>query len=245
MNVSDLITIIKKNFWNIITWGIGVMFLTFFIVTFFVSPKYSASIDVLVNQKVNSTQAQYTAQQTDLQAINTYKDVLKKPVILQSVLNDIKKKYNYQGNLENLQNEISIKNEASSQILTVTVKGDNAYVVANTANIIGKVFSKKIKNIMKVDNVSIVSKAKPDTNPVSPNRKLITLLGLLLGLLLGFAVATIRYLFDTTVKDEDFLTKELGLVSLGSIYHIPVKEDGYHSIYLKKTNSENQLRRRV
>lgn len=245
MNVSDLFYIIKKNIWAIVTWGIGTMILMFVVAVFFITPKYSASIDVLVNQKTNNTQAQYTAQQTDLQAINTYKDVLKKPVILQPVLHEIKEKYNYQGSLEDLEKEISLENESDSQVLTVNVKNNNAFVAANTANIIGKVFSKKIKKIMKVDNVSIVSKAKPDSSPIFPNKKIFVFAGLFMGLLIGLVIAIVKYLFDTTIKDEEFLTKNLKLVSLGSVYHISSKEDAYHAVYLKNKKLEGQVRRRV
>jgi len=245
MNVGDLFLIIKKNIVNIILWGIGVMLFMLLVATFFVKPKYSSNIDVLVNQKTDNTQAQYTAQQTDLQAINTYKDILKKPVVLQPVLKKIKEKNNYQGSLNDLQKSISIGNETNSQVLTVTVKGTNAYVTSDTANIIGKVFSKKIKNIMKIDNVSIVSKAIPNTSPVFPNKKIFGFIGLILGFFIGLTIAIIRYAFDTTVKDNDFLTKDLGLVTLGSVYHIPSSDGGYHAVYLQNNNTENRKYRRV
>jgi len=245
MKVSDLILILKKNVWNILGWSISLMIISLVVTTFFITPKYSSSIDVLVNQKTSNAEAQYTAQQTDLQAINTYKDVLKRPVILQPVLTEIREKYNYQGNIEDLQNQISIQNETNSQVLTVSVKGKNSYVVANIANIIGKVFSKKIKKIMKVDNVSIVSKATPNNEQVSPNKKLFSFGGLILGFFIGLAIAIIRYLFDTTVKNGDFLKDDLGLVSLGTVYHISTDQVSYHAVHLKNEKLRNEKHRRV
>lgn len=196
MDIADLTLVIKKNIGSIVLWGIGFMAAMLILATFFIHPKYSASIDILVNQKTNNAQAQYTAQQTDLQAINTYKDILKKPVILKTVLKDIKHNYNYQGSLETLQKSVSIANETNSQVLTITVKGENAYVTAKTANFIGQVFSRKIKRIMQVDNVSIVSSASVNTNPIFPNKKLFAVAGLIFGLFIGLSIAIVKYFLD-------------------------------------------------
>ena len=196
--------ILKKN-WMVISIGATIGGLIALIVSFvFMVPKYSASSDILVNQKVDNTSVQYAVQQADLQAINTYKDILKKPIILDTVLKELKQKNN---------------NSTNSQIVTVTATDTNAYTAADMANMIADVFKRKIKTIMKVNNVTVVSKATVDTTPVSPNEKLNILLGLVVGALLGTLVGVIKELMDTTVKGTDFLD-DLGLVNLGSAYHI-------------------------
>ena len=80
---------------------------------------------------------------------------------------------------------------------------------------------------MKIDNVTIVTKATANTIPVSPSKFKNALIGLVLGLLIGVAIAVIKELRDTTVKDTDFLTKELGLTNLGAIYHISSDNHDY------------------
>ncbi len=88
-NINMVLTIIKKNLFSILFWivlgGIVSSVLTFS----FITPKYSSNIDILVNQKANNEQVQYAAQQADLQVINTYKDVLTKPIILTPVLKEV------------------------------------------------------------------------------------------------------------------------------------------------------------
>lgn len=51
---------------------------------------------------------------------------------------------------------------------------------------IANVFKTKIASIMAVSNVSIASKATKNTEPVSPNVKLITLSGFVLGVVTAF-----------------------------------------------------------
>lgn len=226
-NINMVLTIIKKNLFSILFWivlgGIVSSILTFS----FITPKYSSNIDILVNQKANNEQVQYAAQQADLQVINTYKDVLTKPIILTPVLKEVKRIDNYQGNLGTLSNAIKVSNQTNSQVITVTVTDKNAYVAADIANTIGKVFTKKVKKMMQVDNVTIVSSAKVNTKPVSPNKKLYIFVGLVIGLLIGVTIAFIKELTDKTVKDSSFLIDELGLTNIGSVYHLDINDNDY------------------
>ena len=158
-NINMVLTIIKKNLFSILFWIVLGEIVSSILTFSFITPKYSSNIDILVNQKANNAQVQYAAQQADLQAINTYKDVLTKPIILSPVLKEVKRTDNYQGNLSTLEKSIKVSNQTNSQVVTVTVTDKNAYVAADIANTIGKIFTKKVKKMMQVDNVTIVSKA--------------------------------------------------------------------------------------
>lgn len=252
IDLSRLLAAVKKSIVSIIIWGVAGLLVSLFATVILMTPKYSSTIDILVNQKADNTQMQYTAQQADLQAINTYKDVLQKSVILAPVVKEVRERDNYQGSVGSLQQSMTITNQTSSQVLSVTVTDTNAYTAADLANTIGKVFSRKIKKMMKVDNVTVVTKATANTKPVSPNKVKNAAIGLLLGLLIGIAIAVIRELRDTTVKSADFLTKDLGLTNLGAIYHISSDNQDYGLVKVIEKNgaedSENgeaKHRRRV
>lgn len=244
IDLRQLWGLLRKNIVSLVVWMLVGGVLAFLVSFVFMTPKYSATTDILVNQKADNAQMQFNAQQADLQAINTYKDVLKKDVILSPVLKQIRQKDNYNGNLSQLQSSISIENQTNSQVLSVTVTDKNAYTAADVANTIGNVFSKKIKKMMKIDNVTVVTKAVADTKPVSPNKKLNILIGLVAGLIIGIAIVVMRSLFDTTVKDENFLTEELGLVSLGAVSHMS-KKTNRHAVSVLTDNHNVAMRRRV
>lgn len=227
IDVGYILSILKKNITSIFLWMTFGLMVSLAIATMLVSPKYSSNIDILVNQKANNAQVQYATQQADLQVINTYKDVLKKPIILSTVLSDVKRTDNYQGNINDLEKAIKVTNQTNSQVITVTVTDKNAYVAADVANTIGKVFAKKIKKMMQVDNVTIVSSAKVNTKPVSPRKKLYVLVGLVMGLIISVVIALIKELTDKTVKDSGFLTDELGLTNIGSVYHLDINDNDY------------------
>lgn len=238
----------KKHFKLIITWSLigllGALIISFLLVT----PKYSSTIDILVNQKSDNTQAELTAQQADLQAINTYKDVLQKPVILKPVLNSIKQRDNYNKSIDELTDSVNISNEADSQVISVTVTDKNGYVASDIANTIGDVFTKKIKNIMKVDNVNIVTKATPTNKAVFPNKKLFSIAGLLFGLLFGFLIAFIKEYFNNTVQSAEQLNEQVGIINLGQIYHIGKEDQSFKVVevvdkYKKGTHKSSRQQR--
>ena len=248
IDLSQLFGAVKKSIVSIIIWGIAGLLVSLFATFVLMTPKYSSTIDILVNQKADNTQMQYTAQQADLQAINTYMDVLKKSVILAPVVKEVRD----QGSVGTLQKSMSITNQTNSQVLSVTVTDTNAYTAADLANTIGKVFAKKIKTMMKIDNVTVVTKATVNTNPVSPRKMVNSVLGLIIGIIIGVAIAVIKELRDTTVKDTDFLTKELGLTNLGAIYHISSDNQDYGLVKIIEKNEsvpengdEHRVRRRV
>ena len=223
----------------------------------FFSPMYSASADLLVNRQQDDTQQglQYNDQQADVQIINTYKDIITRPIILNAVVKKLNRprkvpvspavpaKYDVNEWEQQVQispgheavykmmpstyrnrglddktiaGMISISNQTNSQFSSVNVKSRDAKMSQDVANVV----KTKIASIMAVSNVSIVSKATKNTVSVSPNVKLITLAGLVLGVVTAFGWGFIKNLTDRTVKDLAFLTEELNLTSLGIINYI-------------------------
>lgn len=260
IDIKRLWLVLKKNMILIIVWGIVLAGVAFGISKFIIQPQYSSSVALLVNRKMDENQAaQLQNQQADVQMINTYKDIITRPVILNTVAKNLTtnqkqlvkkakpatyktladgtqiidqqaqpakykivdakyKKTDIDAN--KLAENISINNQQNSQIFTVSVKDTNNKLAKDVANEIAKVFKQKIKTIMSISNVSIVSKATISDTPVSPRVKLFTLSGLILGVFVGFVWGLIKEVTDRTVKDVDYLTDELNLTNLGRINFI-------------------------
>lgn len=242
--VSEFFLILKKNIIQLLIWSIIGLAISILFAFVLVTPKYNSTVDLLVNQKADNSQTQFNVQQADLQAINTYKDVLKKPVILEPALEHAKQSNNYQGSLKSLTKKVNITNQNDSQIISITVTDKNAYTARDIANDISFIFTKKIKKMMKIDNVMIVNKATVHTTPIAPNKKLYLLGGIILGFIVGILVSMVREIIDTSVKDTEFL-ESLGLVNLGKIYHIKDSKEGYQAIQVLDTKNNNNRSRRV
>lgn len=196
-------------------------------ITFFVmTPKYSATTEILVNRKLsaNLQGAQFQQVQADVQMISTYKDIITSPTVLKDVDKQVEKYPGYPGSIAGLQQSLSINNSQNSQVFSVTAKSTNPKTAVVIANSTAEIFKQKIVKIMSVNNVSIVSKAEINTKAVSPKKTLNIIVGLILGLLLGIILAIVRDVLDRTISSVGFLTEELGLTSLGIVNEIDQKD---------------------
>ena len=85
-NTIDLLRLwqlFKQHILSVLIWTIGLGIIGFALAEFAIQPKYSSTAQILVNQKKDSDpNALYNAQQADVQMINTYKDIITSPVVL-------------------------------------------------------------------------------------------------------------------------------------------------------------------
>lgn len=291
-NVIDLRRlwlIVRRNGWLMILSGILFSGISFGVAKFVIPPMYSASADLLVNRQHDDTQQglQYNDQQADVQIINTYKDIITRPIILNAVVKELNRPHKVQVSPaipakydvnewgqqvqtspgheavykmipstyrnrglddKTIADMISISNQTNSQVFSVNVKSRDAKMSQDVANAIAKVFKTKIASIMAVSNVSIVSKATKNTVPVSPNVKLITLAGFVLGVFTAFGWGFIKEITDRTVKNLEFLTEELNLTNLGIISYIgkiPDLKEVLAEEEQQKRTSESRSNRRI
>lgn len=252
IDLSRLIGIFRKHIKLLVLWTLIAGLLGFVVAEFVVVPKYTATTEILVNQKHSSDSngQAYNNQQADIQMINTYKDIITNQVILNKVSHELNssktaREYgrSYNMPVAKLKDAIKISTQQNSQVFSVAVETDDPNLSAATANTIAQVFRKQIKKIMSVNNVTIVSRAATPDSPSFPNVKIFTLAGAVLGLLLSVIYLIVKELMDTTIKDDEFMINELGLTNLGHIDHFHLN----HNFQAKQTRLENdkQAERRV
>lgn len=252
ISIGQILAILRKH--------MGLIFASTFIITllaalmtfFVMTPKYSATTQILVNRKLSADMAgaQYQQAQADVQMISTYKDIITSPTVLRDVNTRLEGQPGYRDGIDNLKSSIAINSQQNSQVFSITAKSTNPETAAKIANETATTFKNKVVKIMSINNVSIVSKATADDQPVSPRTKLNIAAGIVIGLLLGIGLAFLRELSDRTVTSEEFLTEELGLKGLGIISEIDSR-DIRRKISPKIANpsddddTESRMRRRV
>lgn len=124
----------------------------------------------------------------------------------------------YDISAKKLQGMLSVQTQQNSQVFTITAKANTPEKAQAVANAVANSFKKKITSIMDVNNVTIVSSGSKGVKSF-PNTKLFTLAGLVIGFLISLAIIIIRDAMNTTVRSDEYLTKELGLTNLGTVTH--------------------------
>lgn len=208
---------------------------------FFVTPQFTSSTQLLVNRTTSEiTGAEVNDIDKDIKMINTYKDIIKGPVILDQV----SKELNTSLTTDELAGKIVIETEENSQVFSINVTDEDPYASARLANKVAATFRNEIGNIMKVDNVTIISKAIPKSTPISPNIPMNAVVGLIAGLMLGTGLSFLLELMDKTIQSDQYITEKVEWTILGSVYEISPeeasleKERKHATLNLQRINSE-------
>ena len=190
-------------------------------------PQYKALAQVFVSTPANSLDISSLATGSSFsqQRVKSYAQIINSPVTLTKVISEL----DLQITPEQLSSQISAVAPLDTVLISISVIDKDASVAAAIANATADQFGQVVSNLeMKSKDsdtpikVSTVRRAVAPTSPVSPNKSIYLLLGLLFGFASGIAIASIRRMLDNTIKDEDDLH---GLPLLGAIGYDAAAEE--------------------
>ncbi|MDE5053934.1 Wzz/FepE/Etk N-terminal domain-containing protein [Niallia taxi] len=232
LGIKELFQTLKKRVFLIMLFTLVAMIVSGIVSYFVITPEYKSSTQILVNQtKDDESVYNYNEVQTNVQLISTYSVIIKSAAILNTVKNDL----DLNISVSKLNEKISVESAQNSQIMTVSVIDSDPALALQIANKTADVFEKNIKDIMSVDNVTILPLADDQENqsPISPNPVLNIVIGAVVGLFIGVGLAFLLEYLDNTVKTEQDIEKLLGLPVLGAI---PLIDDSFDA-KIRGTNS--------
>jgi capsular polysaccharide biosynthesis protein len=218
ISIKDIFKTLKKRWKLIMLLTLIAALISGSISYFLLTPIYQSSTQILVNQKQSENQLDSTQIRSNIDMINTYSVIIKSPAILEKVID----KLELDQSVDQLSQKITINSQENSQVFSLTVQDSNPAKAVEIANTVSSIFQKEIKDIMKVDNVSILAKAeiKENPTPVKPNPLLNIAIAVVVGLMAGIGLAFLLEYLDNTIKDEDDIERLLDLPLLGSIQKI-------------------------
>ncbi|WKA53979.1 YveK family protein [Planococcus shixiaomingii] len=224
ISLREFFKTIRKRLSLIILLTFLAIIITGIISYFVLTPVYQMSTEILVNQSPAETgQLTDLNIQTDLQLIKTYSGIIKSPIILDQVMNEM----NLAMTTDELAEKITVSNADQSQIMNISVQDEDSKVAMEIANTTANVFKNNIMDLMNVDNVTILSPAVLKGNPVAvfPNPVLNMAIATVVGLMLGVVIAFLLEYLDTTMKDQEDIKDILKIPLLGVISPIVEKAE--------------------
>ena len=193
-------------------------------------PKYTSYTNLLLTQVNgnNETGNDTTSiTQTDLtlnsKLISTYSEIIKRDAVLREVIDDLNIK-----NLteDSLRKNIKVSAISDTEIIKIEVTNENPNYAQMIANKIAEVFSEKITDIYKINNVYVLDKAVVSENPSNINHLKDIVIFAFIGVVIACGYALLANMLDNTVKTEADIEKLTGLTVLATIPYYDTEVKG-------------------
>lgn len=241
IDLKQLLTVLWQRAWLICLVGVLCAAVTFCYAWFFITPTYSASTQLYVNNNYVDSPGFSSSQLSAAQELaETYMVILESRSVLVMVAEKAGLNYSY-GQLKSM---ISAQSVNGTEVFEVTVTCTDYKHAALIANSIAAVLPDKIASVVEGSSVRVVDYAVENPYPVGPSYQRYLLLGAAVGILLTAVVVAISGILDTTISSEDYLYQVYSQYPL--LVVIPSSEYGKSS-YSKgyyKGNYESEQRHR-
>ena len=170
------------------------------------SPTYAAETQLYVSTSLPSDASsteRYAGILLSQQRAVSYAELVASPPVVQSVNDQL----GLSLSLEEFRAKVSAVRPEGTVLIDVTVTDRSPRLAQEIAQAIAKEFPSFVQSLdgqgpSPVD-VSVTSPAQVPTQPVSPQKTLYLLLGMLLGLMLGVGITVIREAFWRRIRDAD------------------------------------------
>lgn len=217
VSLDEIFQLLKKKLALIISMLILGTIISTVVTLFVITPKYSATTQLVVQTKGSDSNINTDKINSNLLLINTYKDLVKSKAVTEKTKDQLVKDGMTGISEDFLSHAISVEQNQNSQLFSIKAVTTDPIKSATIANTVSEIFQQEAVVMTDTDKVSIASKAIPNNQPISPNKKVNIAIGAVLGLIVGVMLALLSELFNRTVKTEDYLSDKLGLPVLGII----------------------------
>lgn len=232
LSLKDVLDIFRRRFWIVLI-VVFVAVVSAALLSYVVLPPvYQSSTTLIVNEKQNATQGtssiDYGQIQTSQALAITYAKIITSRAVLQDTIDTL----NLPKTVKQLTAMTTVQVEGDTEIIAVSVKDRDAIRAALIANTVASSFITQLPALVnRVDNVSVIDRAVPVTDQVSPRPLLNIAVAFVAALMLGVLLAFVVDYFDDTVKTSDDIKKLFGLRVLAVVPDMNAKEARHGRAY--------------
>ncbi|UUZ80816.1 hypothetical protein LJK88_39425 [Paenibacillus sp. P26] len=228
MELKQYFLVMKKRLLLIILCVVIATLTTAVYSQLFYTPIYQASTKFIVNktveiERLGQQQMDLSALGFNIQMINTYKEIIRTPAIMDKVV----QRYPELGlTPDMLSSMINVQSVNGTQVMTLSILDYSYERATKIVNAVSSVFQSEIPKIMKVNNVTILHSANVDDTPQPINKRSSQYILISAAVSLFFAIGLaflLEYLDDTLKTGEDIL-RTMGVPVLVSVPKLKMKQ---------------------
>ena len=215
IDLSRLLTEIRKKIKFIILVGIIGGAIAFTFTNFFISKKYESSARIYLKPNTTETGSiDYNTLTANSKMVNNYMLMIQGDSILDKVTETLK----LENKGENFVKEsLSVTNETDSEIIKVTARTEDPELSKDIVSAVVDQFFSDVKAKLDVKNLMIIDQAKVEETPVAPNKKINTALGILVGIAISGGIVVLRFLLDKRMHNKEDVESYLEIPVLAEI----------------------------
>ena len=205
----DLIHLCKallKKWWLLLVLALLCAALMFVHTSFFVTELYQSTAKMYINASpINGIDISGLTTARDL--VETYAYLVKNT---RSTLNEVAEVAGLDYTYHQLRSMITVTGGGNTEFLEITVTSTDADEASLIANTIMQILPVRAELTNLNSTITPADQAVPASAPSSPNVASKTVLGFLVGLILGAAIVVLMAIFNDKVQSEEWLTQTFG-----------------------------------
>ncbi len=215
LKVMDLVDMLMRRWWIMLVSMVIVGFIAFMFTEIFISPTFESRGALYVNATKEQLSQNVSSSTLDAsqKLVNTYAEILKRRTFLEGVASDIDDKYS----VSQLQGMLKISSVNGTEVMEIAVScsnADDAYLIAHSILMRAP---DELMRVVEAGSVKLLDDAKKNILAVSPNLRQNTLVGALIGLILGALIIFLLEFVDTRIKNSNSIVSRYDEPLLGEI----------------------------
>jgi capsular polysaccharide biosynthesis protein len=212
IDLLELLNLLRQNVLWIVGAALIAAVLCLAVCKFCLTPRYEASIELIVNSRQDNTAAITNDNITSAKSLTSaYAIVIKSNIVLDEVIETL----GLDMTCDQLANTISVESVDSTQIMEVTVENEDPQIAGEIVQTIAEIAPDRIVDLVEAGSCKIVSKVAINTSPVFPSTKKFVLIAALAGACLVSAALILQHLLHNYIEDDDDVQRELNIPVLG------------------------------
>lgn len=245
LDVAHIIKILKKRLWAIILIGIIIAAMVCCYFSFFVTPTYSSSIMLYVNNSSISI-GNTTISASELVAAQTLVDTYIVILNNRTTMEMVAEKAGIDKTPRELMSMIHSEPVEETEVFRVVVNSTDPYEAALIASCIAEVLPVRVASVMDGSSMRIVDDAVVNTNKVAPSVTKNTVVAFILGCIIATFFFIILAAVDNTIRSDEMISDRYDAPILAKIPNLISEKSGkgysYYKAYHSGYKAENDCK---